>query len=90
MSKSINYLACGNYLIVKLPERTTKTKGGLHLPDTAQAESTFGTIVSVGPKVNELNPGDVVFFNSYSHKTLGDESEGLAVLEDKSIFARAL
>lgn len=85
--KQLPYQACHNYLIVQTPKPLDKTKGGIHLPDAVQDEATWGTVVSIGPRVRGLCVGDVVHFNSYAHREV-DQDERLVALEEAAIFCK--
>lgn len=65
-----------NRVLVLPDEETTKTTGGIYLPDTAKEKPRFGTVIQVGPgKTAELTAvkipmnckeGDRVFYHTYS------------------------
>lgn len=83
----------GNRVLVKRSKSTT-SKGGILLPDSAQEKPKQGAVVAVGPgKMDEngkiqkmtLKIGDLVLFSSYSGteiKTEESEAEYLIMAED--------
>lgn len=43
-------------------EKETKTKGGIYIPEPSQQRNPHGTILSVGPDVEEVKEGDQVMY----------------------------
>ena len=84
----------GNRVLVKR-SKTTTSKGGILLPDSAQEKPKQGEVVAVGPgKMDEhgkcqkmiLKTGDLVLFSSYAGtevKTDETEAEYLIMSEDE-------
>ncbi|MBP6892371.1 co-chaperone GroES [Candidatus Babeliales bacterium] len=64
-----------NNVLVKRIEESTKTTGGLYIPDTAKQETQTGVIMATGAGIRnekgELIPlsvkvGDAIFFGKYA------------------------
>lgn len=53
----------GDRVLVRQDEPKTLTAGGLHIPGTADKDwPPTGTVVAVGPKNEDVRPGDRVLF----------------------------
>jgi len=89
--------ALADNVILKPVAEANVTTGGIHLPDGARAETTKGTVLFAGKKVEEVSPGDKVLLPSYAgQKTqvslenemaevwICKESEILCVLESEN------
>ena len=72
-----------DYVLIKL-DNTEDTR--LILPDSAMRRPNTGTVVSVGPKVHDVEGGDVIIFReSFSvYPVPGDES--LAVMHQDNLM----
>lgn len=61
-----------NKLVVEPVEKTTKTEGGIYIPDLSQEGKAEGTVVCVGPDCDpRLQVGVSVIYGKYA----GDEVE---------------
>jgi chaperonin GroES len=84
--------------VVVLPDPPmTVTKGGIHLPDRAQKQTSRGTVLAVGELVNfdehgepnklcPLERGDRVVYGDWSGNTVEVDRVEVRVLEDKDIL----
>lgn len=70
----LNILPYEDYVLVET-EPTTRTSGGIHLPDTAKQQPQRGRVVAVGPgrrletgvrRAIDVNVGDTVIFAKYA------------------------
>lgn len=48
----MNYRPLNDYVVVKLEEKMTKTKGGVFITDNADTPNNIGRVVSVGENIN--------------------------------------
>ena len=90
----MNIKPLGNRILIKR-SKPAVTKGGLYLPQSAQAKPKEGKVVAVGPgKSNEegkaqpvnVKVGDQILFSSYAGvevKTEHNEEEYLILAEDE-------
>lgn len=65
-----------------------QTKGGIVLPSIAQSERSVGLVVSVGPKVSEVNPGQKVLFTRFGGQEVQYPSESDPAKEETLIIMR--
>lgn len=70
-------------LVVRQKERKTKTKGGLHLPDIAQEESSQGEIVAVHDETGFYKKGDWVIFRRGGVRLPLPDEPNLIVLQHR-------
>jgi chaperonin GroES len=73
-------------LVERQPEEN-KTAGGILLPDSAQKQSQWGTVLSVGSKVEVVSKGDMVFCGKY----VGTDVDGVQFIireEDVLMFVK--
>jgi chaperonin GroES len=75
----------GNRVLIKLEEVKTKTESGLILTPEVQEKKTTGTVVSVGGKVEEVQVGDLVFYNKYSGTEIGIKGEKFVIVVESEI-----
>lgn len=80
-------------VLVRVLPPESKTSGGLHIPDLAQAERRIGVVMAVHPSQKHdpalsqwrefpYQPGDTVFFRSYAGEKLPfDGHDDLFVLQ---------
>src|SRR5687767_1562182 len=85
----------GDRVLVKRVEQTQKTAGGIYLPDTAQEEPQFGTVVRTGPGKFEdgknrplsIKEGDKVIFGKYSGTKVKVDEDELLFMREEDIMA---
>ncbi len=71
MSASQNvYIPLGSRIIIEVEKAKTQTAAGIHLAGQEGRTLQEGTVLKVGPKVEDLKEGDYVFFMPYVGKTL--------------------
>jgi co-chaperonin GroES (HSP10) len=56
--------AFGDYTIAEMQDPASETKGGLLIPEIARRADPWWKVISVGPKQNDLKPGERVLFVS--------------------------
>jgi len=76
----------GKRVLIKRAE-ATQTKGGIYLPETAKEKPKEGSVIAVGPEVDQgsVKVGDRVMFSAYSGTEVKDQSgneEYLVMSED--------
>ncbi len=87
-----------NRILILIDESSFKTVGGLYIPETAQSDSTEGSVVAVGrghrTKKGHVRPievkvGDKVIFKKYGgHKIRLQDSELIIIQEDEIVGVR--
>ena len=82
-------------VVVKRIEETTKTAGGIIIPDTAKEKPQEGKVVAVGPgardetgKVTPLDvkAGDVILFGKWSGTEVKIDGEDLLIMKESDIL----
>jgi co-chaperonin GroES (HSP10) len=56
--------AFGDFTIAEMQKPPEASKGGILIPETAQRADPWWKVISVGPKQNDLKPGERVLFVS--------------------------
>lgn len=86
----------GNRVLIKRDEASTKTPGGILLPDQAKEKPVHGKIVAIGPgkllddgtyAAIEVKEGDRVFFGLYSGQEIEIEDIKYLVLDASDLLA---
>lgn len=62
-------------------------KGNILLPDQSRQEKPRGIVVSVGPKVKDVKPGDYVLFNVNWKQTFKDDGQEYVIINEPDILA---
>lgn len=83
-------------VIVKREEPEAKSRGGILLPDTAKEKPKRGKVLAVGPGSltargervpMDLEPGQVVLFNSYAGSEVEEGGEQYLILGQLDVLA---
>ena len=86
----------GDRVVVRPSEQENLTKGGIHLPDTAQERPQEGEVVATGPGrvlkngkrlEMEVKPGDKVIYSKFAGTVVEVQDEELLVLGANDILA---
>lgn len=73
-------------VVVKPIEEATTSKGGIIIPDTAQAVATRGEVMLTGPDATDVETGqEVIFVKGAGHLVKMGEDE-VRVLRQEDIF----
>jgi len=91
-------LALGEYVIVRPTATKTRTDGGIIIPDSAQAKSGTGEVISVGHEVYLFGPdreigtpsqaiGRTVLFARHQGVTVEVGGESYLALKDTEVLA---
>lgn len=84
-------------VIVRVRPPESETKGGIYLPEVARRPTLDGEVLAVGPgRMNrkgnrcpmELEPGDLVRFDSCGGQTVCVGGEEQMIVQEQYIFAR--
>ena len=77
-----------NFIIVKKEKPETQTASGIILTAPKEQANNQATVVSVGPKCDEiLKPGMTVLFKEYAGTKFNDQDDEYIILEEKDILA---
>lgn len=83
-------------ILVQVDAAETMTSGGLHIPDSVQAQANFrGRVVSVGPghrdkkgrfRPLELKVGDRILFSEYAGAEITLENQSFKILRETDVL----
>jgi chaperonin GroES len=74
-------------VVIRRAEPAAVTAGGIHIPTTSQDKTEQGTVVGIGPKVEEVTYGDLVVFGKYSGTEIAVNGETFLVLRVDDVVA---
>lgn len=77
----------GKRILVKRQESDTHM-GELMLSDSSLTKKSIGTILSIGDKVEELEPGNFVIFDKYGETSISYEDEEYVVISPETVIAK--
>jgi chaperonin GroES len=71
-------------VLIQIQKPDEKTNGGIILPQEAQQSESKGTVLAVGPGVQEVVVGDVVYFQRYQAQEL---ENGQFIAKEETLLA---
>ena len=84
----MNYLPLGKKLIVKDTERAEETDSGIYIGKTlADPKAKTGTVIAIGPDVQDVKVGDIVYLQWSGIKTVKDGDSYLGVITEDDVLA---
>jgi len=95
-ANKVKVIPLGDRVLIEIPSREEKTKGGLFLPDTAKEKPIEGTVVAIGTgKVSDegkvtaltVKVGEKVLYGKYSGTEVTVEGEEYLIMRESDIFA---
>ena len=75
-------------IIVERFEPETETEGGIKLPDIAQQQNSWATVIAIGPDVTAVNEGDDVVVSLYGGMPVVLEKKEYLVIDEKELLLR--
>lgn len=72
-------------VIIKRKDTETVTKSGILIAHDAEIKYVEGTIIKVGPEVDDLKAGDYVLFDKFC--TYQDLDDGTIILDEADVLA---
>jgi len=75
-----------NFVVVTLLEPETKTKGGIHIPETAQDLPLQGVILFKGPNVEHVHIDDKVIYGKYAGNEFTYKGQQVKQLRETDLF----
>lgn len=75
-----------NKIAVEIIEAEDKTAGGILLAPTSKDKPYKGKVINVGSEVENLKPGDVVYFSKYAGTEIKVNNKRCKVLIEKDIL----
>jgi chaperonin GroES len=82
-------------VVVKRIEETTKTAGGIIIPDTAKEKPQEGKVVAAGPGARDesgkvvpldVKAGDIILFGKWSGTEVKIDGEDLLIMKESDIL----
>ena len=86
MSSPLNPL--GDYIVAIPEEASTKTAGGLYLPDNAQEKPKTAGVVATGPDVKKVKVGDRIVCKGYGPEKLDIDNREYILVKEEDILAK--
>lgn len=78
-----------NCVIVKAPERTKQTKGGVFVPDSVDEDRPEkGEVVAASETVSQVKVGDTVVFKKFAPDEFKDGEETYLILNVEDVLAK--
>jgi co-chaperonin GroES (HSP10) len=82
------YKPLGKKLIVEDTERPEETESGIFIGKAKADNSTkTGTVIAVGPLVEDVKVGDIVYLNWNNIRTVKDGDKYLGVITEDDVLA---
>lgn len=81
-----NIKACGSHVLVDPLPPEQKTTGGILLAPQYEQPSNYGRVLSFGPKVTELQPGDKVVYSWINGREIEHDGKLLRLLDIGNIL----
>ena len=82
------YKPLGDKIIVKDTERAEETESGIYLgKNLPDPKAKTGTVIAIGPDVEDVKVGDIVYLNWHKIKTVKDGDTYLGVLSEEEVLA---
>lgn len=83
----MNYKIMADKVLVKLHKPEERSKSGLIIiPKEAQKTSSFATVIAIGPRQENVKPGDVVVISSYVGIEVVIDDVDYIILDDFEIM----
>ena len=88
MSVGIEPLA--SMVLVEIEQAAEQTTSGLLLPEEAREKMTVGTVVAVGPKVENVAEGDRVIYRKYGGMELEWMGVEFLLIKEEDLQAKVV
>lgn len=95
--KKLNIMPLGDRVLIEIPTREEKTKGGIIIPDTVdQNKPEHGKVIAVGNgRVTDsgdvvpvkVKVGDTVVFSKYGHDEITIEDTTYYMMKEENVLA---
>jgi len=76
--------AITNRVVVKRADAFDRTDKGIHIPLEAQEDMITGNVLSVGPLVEAVREGDIIYFGKRIGMDVGDN---VLVMKEEDVLA---
>ena len=82
----MNFRPLGNRILVKQNAAIERTAGGLYIPETSQVKPLEGTVIAVGPLVQDLTVNDGVIMERNSAIEISLSGETYLIVDEKNVL----
>jgi len=73
------------------PDKTPdKTEAGIIIPESAKDRPNQATVLSVGPKVENIKEGERILFGKYAGTTFHLDDESFLLIREQDVIAEVL
>lgn len=77
----------GENVLLKPIEAEEQTKAGIILTNTAKDQENKATVVAIGPKVEGISVGDIVYYSKYASDVFKVDGVELTVIPSRGVLA---
>lgn len=84
---TVAYQPIKDRIIVKPITQSTKTAGGIMLPESALERPFSGTVLAAGPEAKQVQTGDTVIYNRYSGAQFNLDGEDVFIMKEDEALA---
>lgn len=72
--------------VVVLQDSPEEMIGSFYVPDTAQQRPARGTVIATGPKVETVEPGQVILFADFVGNDAMSDGQQVKILREDDVF----
>ena len=76
----------GSRMLVRPDGADSETGSGIMLRATDKDLQQWGTVVSIGPEVREVNPGDRILFEKFAGSPVEVESAAHLIMDESDVI----
>jgi chaperonin GroES len=76
-----------NRVLVEMNPPETVTKSGLIIPTVAQEKTQEGTALYIGPRVEDIKPGDKLIFDKFAGITIKYKNKEYLIVRETEVIA---
>jgi len=77
-----------DYILIEVEKAKEKTDSGIFIPDSAEIEKPqTAKVISVGPKVKNVKPGDTVLYSKYGATVVSVRKEEYYFIQQDDVVA---
>ena len=73
-------------VLIKSDDAEDVSAGGIYIPPIGQETPSKGTIMAIGPKVEDIVLGDYVVYGKYAGTVVQIDGEEFVILEEENVL----
>lgn len=77
-----------DYVVAQQEEVKSKTASGLYLPDKGSEKPKIANVLSAGPMVSDVMPGDKIVFGGYNNTEIKIDGVDYMIIKQENIYAK--